>query len=151
MTPAITEAASQKPRRGRPPSTPRALAGNRGRALERLAAPDVRSRRALDDVHYRTLGIQLLTSAHEAGDTSCAWVLDPAAAERGDGPRLRSGILAGLGRILWADGWHTAAGHTAPSAALAMTCARKIAEARPTTRTAEVWLRRVRLAGKGES
>jgi hypothetical protein len=123
--PIISEAASEKPRRGRPPG----YASGAEIEFARAMAPDVMTKRGLQDVAFRQRALSLLIK-----DPAFRWLCDPGPMEAG-GPDWKKswkpGILSALGRI--------------EDDEVLLEAARAVCRARPSTRHAISWLREVRL------
>jgi hypothetical protein len=88
----LSEAASEKRKRGRPP-----VMADHDEALVSYCAPDVRTRRGKLDVFYRQRALGIL--AIRTKDKRFAWVADRAAIEAETKDAWKPGILSALGRI----------------------------------------------------
>jgi len=122
----ISEAASQKRKRGRPPVF------NPGyRAAMKTIFPDIKTHRGMTDSLYRGRAINLLTK-----DGRFAWVADGARMKAGAPGAWKPSILVELGRI--------------PNDENLKAVALRICELKPKTKDAVSMIRRARLGREAE-
>ena len=127
---AITEAASEKTRRGRPPAFPDFMLD-----FQRTSYPEVRSRRGLNDLCYRALALNVIL--HAPDPTRFGWLCDMEAMRAKTPNAWKPSILTELGRMA--------------TAADIVECAEVLCERKPSTKQAVAWLRRVRAAEIGDA
>jgi hypothetical protein len=117
----ITEAASEKRKRGRPP----VILPGLSEQVVSMFAPDVKTRRAKLDAYYRIHALAVLKDVPEA-----TWLCDMEAMKAGKSKSWKPAILTELGRIEDVE----ALRHMA----------KLVCDAKPSTKEAVAWLRRWR-------